>query len=171
MEQQQAAQQEDHSGAEESMQIEEVSLQEGHPGSTSSSQQGDTGGVVGAMMGAAKSLFGSGKHDEQVCLLLLPLRNCPYRYRVSKSSDLVSYPAAMQEGVYLSSHVEQCEGSWVLASHWSRWLGVMCPPVLQQWHYNQVWNLTSSSLSFTIRCLPQQLCQPRLQYKYILYIL
>lgn len=66
--QQQAAQQGDHTGAQESMQIEEVSLQEGQPGSPSSSPQGDTGGVVGAMMGAAKSLFGGGKHDEQVCL-------------------------------------------------------------------------------------------------------
>ena len=55
------------------MQIEEVSQQEGQQGTSSSSQQGDTGGVVDAMMGAAKSLFGGGKHDEQVCLLPLPL--------------------------------------------------------------------------------------------------
>lgn len=54
----------------ESMQIEEVSLQEGasaqqHTGS--SSQQGDSVGVMGAVMGAAKSLFGGGKHDPEVC--------------------------------------------------------------------------------------------------------
>ncbi|KAL3136862.1 kinesin-like protein, variant 2 [Trebouxia sp. C0009 RCD-2024] len=52
----------------ESMQIEEVSLQEGasaqqHTGS--SSQQGDSVGVMGAVMGAAKSLFGGGKHDPE----------------------------------------------------------------------------------------------------------
>ncbi|KAL3158040.1 kinesin-like protein [Trebouxia sp. C0010 RCD-2024] len=52
----------------ESMQIEEVLLQEGssaqqHTGS--SSQQGDSVGVMGAMMGAAKSLFGGGKHDQE----------------------------------------------------------------------------------------------------------
>lgn len=57
----------------ESMQIEEVLLQEGssaqqHTGS--SSQQGDSVGVMGAMMGAAKSLFGGGKHDQEVCFPL-----------------------------------------------------------------------------------------------------
>lgn len=67
---------ENQSGAQhESVQIEEISQQEGLPAEQntgSSSPQGDSVGVVGAVMGAAKSLFGGGKHDEEVCLLPLP---------------------------------------------------------------------------------------------------
>ena len=59
----------------ESMQIEEVSQQEdssAEQNTGSSSQQGDSVGVMGAVMGAAKSLFGGGgMHDEKVCLLRL----------------------------------------------------------------------------------------------------
>ena len=78
-EEEKGSQQGDNTGAQESMQIEEISQQEGLPsqqGTDSSSQQGDTGGVMGAVMGAAKSLFGGAKHDEQVWLLPLATLPC-----------------------------------------------------------------------------------------------
>ena len=118
-EEQKAALQGENTGAQESMQIEEVSLQEGQQGNDSSSQQGDTAGVVGAMMGAAKSLFGGGKHDEQVCLLLLP--NFLYRYRASETPNLVLYRAAMQD-TYLPAHVDQCKTSTQLSLLAGRYL-------------------------------------------------
>ena len=83
------AQQGDTTGSQESMQIEEVSQQEGQQGNDSSSQQNDTGGVVGAMMGAAKSLFGGSKPDEKVCLLHLSCR--------VKFTSIT--PAALQESM------------------------------------------------------------------------
>lgn len=85
-EKQKAAQQDDTTNTQESMQIEEVPQQEGQQGNDSSSRQNDTGGVVGAMMGAAKSLFGgSMRDDEQVCLLHLSCR--------------IMYPAVLQENM------------------------------------------------------------------------
>ena len=119
-EKQKAAQQGDNTGAQESMQIEEVSLQEGQQGNDSSSQQGDSGGVVGAMMGAAKSLFGGGKHDEQVCLLLLP-------YETSCTGT---------DQVKLQSWYHtllQCKSSAKQAPNCLCWPEDICPPALQQW--------------------------------------
>lgn len=61
-------------GGLESIQIEEVSLQEAkHDSEAHSSPGKDEGtGMMQSVMGAAKSLFGGGKTDEQVCLIRTP---------------------------------------------------------------------------------------------------
>ena len=64
-EKQEAEQQTNGGGSQESMQIEEVS----QAGTETSTEQEGSGGVVQSVVGAARSLFGAGKADQQVCLM------------------------------------------------------------------------------------------------------
>ena len=127
-EKQKGAQQDDSSGAQESMQIEEVSQQEGQQGNDSSSQQNETGGVVGAMMGAAKSLFGGSKHDEQVCLL-----------RSSCSVKFTSItPAAVQESM---CHEREASCACFAVHDQDTRVPLHCSRDID----SQVWSLTNSA--------------------------